>query len=167
MSSTQPENKNRQTAKQFVLFTVIAATVATLAAWGSAALALEVWVMFAGFIAWFTRPTSSRESVNSMICLWLGIGVAAVAHLATAALTPSIGSMALPSVVFLVAILVVGLRTTRVVNNMLTWFLGMVTFFAADLEVSREAFVRLGSATAIGGFAGWACQSLNRRWAGA
>jgi hypothetical protein len=36
-------------------------------------------------------------------------------------------------VVFLVAILIVGLRTTSIVDNMLTWFLGMVTFFAAEL----------------------------------
>lgn len=59
------------------------------------------------------------------------------------------------------------LRTTSVVNNMLAWFLGMVTFFAADMEVSLEPLLELGSASAIGGFAGWACQALNRRWAGA
>ena len=63
--------------------------------------------------------------------------------------------------------MIVGLRTTSVVNNMLAWFLGMVTFFAADMEVSLEPLLELGSASAIGGFAGWACQALNRRWAGA
>ena len=39
--------------------------------------------------------------------------------------------------------------------------------FAADMEVSLEQLLELGSASAIGGFAGWACQALNRRWAGA
>lgn len=57
-----------------------------------------------------------------------------------------------------------GRPATTVVNNMLSWFLGMVTFFAADVEITREAFIHLGSATAIGGFAGWTCQALNRRW---
>jgi hypothetical protein len=167
MTTTQTENPNRPTARQFVIFTLVAAVIAALAAWGSAALALEVWVMFAGFIAWFTRPTSMREGVYSMVCLWLGIALAAVAHLATQTLTASIGALALPLVVFVVGSLIVGLRTTSVVNNMLAWFLGLITFFAAEFEISLDAFLHLGAASAIGGFAGWACQALNRRWAGA
>ena len=91
---TQTENTHRQTHRQFVLFTVIAGVVAALAAWGSAALMLEVWVMFAGFIAWFTRPTSSREGFFAMICLWLGTGLGAASYVATGALTPSLGSLA-------------------------------------------------------------------------
>lgn len=167
MNVARTENTRRQTVWQFALFTLIAALVAAVAAWGSAALALEVWVMFAGFIAWFTRPTSSREGVSAMLCLWLGIGLGAVSHLATTALIPTLGALALPLVVFLVAILIVGLRSTIIVNNMLAWFLGMVTFFAAELGLSLDAFVHLGSASAIGGFAGWTCQAMNRRWAGA
>ena len=164
MSTTETANVHRQTPKQFILFTLIAAVVASSAAWGSAALALEVWVMFAGFIAWFTRPTSRRESLSAMVCLWLGIGLAAIAEVATGALMPTLGGLALPTVVFFVAIVIVGLRTTSIVNNMLTWFLGMVTFFAAGWELSPATFLHLGGATALGGFAGWACQAINRRW---
>lgn len=58
MNTHQSRNTHAQNTMQFVWFTVIAAVVAALAAWGSATLNLEVWVMFAGFIAWFTRPTS-------------------------------------------------------------------------------------------------------------
>lgn len=166
MNNHLTKNTHHQNTMQFVMFTVIAAMVASLAAWGSAALNLEVWVMFVGFIAWFTRPSSLRESSSAMICLWLGIGLAAVAHMITGTLMPSMGVLALPLVVFFVALLVVGLRSTSIVNNMVTWFLGMVTFFAADLEISLETFVYLGSASAIGGFAGYTCQALNRRWAG-
>lgn len=167
LSTTQVENIHRQTPMQFVLYTVIAAAVASLAAWSSEALALEVWIMFAGFIAWFTRPTSLRDGLYSIICLWLGMALGALSYVATAALMPSLGALGLPLVVFVLAIVIVGLRTTSVVNNMLAWFLGMVTFFAADMEVSLEPLLELGSASAIGGFAGWACQALNRRWAGA
>ncbi|RCS23803.1 DUF1097 domain-containing protein [Phyllobacterium salinisoli] len=85
--------------------------MAAFAAWLSAALNLEVWVMFAGFIAWFTRPTSLKNSAAAMLCLWLGIAIGAVSHVATGALIPSLDHMALPAVVFLVAILIVGLRT--------------------------------------------------------
>jgi Protein of unknown function (DUF1097) len=167
MTTTHTENNHRSTPKQFVIFTLVAAVIAAVAAWGSAALALEVWVMFAGFIAWFTRPTSWREGVYAMVCLWLGIGLAAVAHLATATLTPALGALALPLVVFVVGCLIVGLRTTSVVNNMLAWFLGLVTFFAAEAEISTETLLPVFGASAIGGMAGWACQALNRRWAGA
>lgn len=120
--------------------------------------------MFAGFIAWFTRPASWRDGVSAMICLWLGIVLGAIAYVATGALIPSMGPLALPLVVFFVAILIVGLRATSIVNNMLAWFLGMVTFFAAELGLSLEGFAHLVSATAIGGFAGWACVAINRRW---
>lgn len=156
-----------QTPKQFTLYTLIAAVVAAVAAWASMALALEVWVMFAGFIAWFTRPTSVRESLNAMGCLWLGIALAAISHKMTGAMIPAFGTLALPVVVFIVAIIMVGLRTTPPVNNMLTWFLGMVVFFAADKGISIETFSHLLSATAIGGFAGWSCHTLNKRFTNA
>lgn len=121
--------------------------------------------MFAGFIAWFTRPTSARDGVFSIICLFLGIALGALAHIATEALTPSFRAFALPVVVFVVGVVIVGLRTTRVVDNMLAWFIGLVTFFAAEVEIALGTLLELGSACAIGGFAGWACQALNR-WAG-
>jgi hypothetical protein len=164
MPASQTENVGRRTPRQFILFTVVAAVVASLAAWSSEALTLEVWVMFAGFIAWFTRPASWRDGVSAMICLWLGIVLGIIAHVATGALIPSVGGLALPLVVFFVASLIVGLRTTSIVNNMLAWFIGVVTFFAAKLGLSVEGFAHLISATAIGGFAGWACVEINRRW---
>jgi hypothetical protein len=167
VSTTHIENAHQQTRLQFVLFTVIAAVVAALAAFSSAALALEVWAMFTGFIAWFTRPASVRDGVYSMLCLFLGIGLGVLAHIATEALTPSLRGFALPVVVFVVGVVIVGLRTTRVVDNMLAWFIGLVTFFAAEVEIAFEPLLALGSACAIGGFAGWACQTLNRRWTGA
>jgi hypothetical protein len=166
VNTTQTEKIHRETPRQFVIYTVIAAVVAALAAWSSEALALEVWVMFAGFIAWFTGPTSSRGGLYSMICLGLGMALGALSYAATGAMMAPLGPLALPVAVFVVAIVVVGLRTTSVVNNVLAWFLGMVTFFAAEVEISLETVGQLGCASAIGGFAGWACQALNRRWAG-
>jgi hypothetical protein len=154
-----------QSAGKFALWTVIAGVVAAFAAWLSAALALEVWIMFAGFIAWFTRPASLTSCLSAMLCLWLGIALGAVSYIATGALVPFLGDLALPIIVFLVAILIVGLRTHRLLGNMLTWFLGMVTFFAAEFDLAIASSVHLASATAIGGLAGYACQALNRRFA--
>src|SRR5271155_4906779 len=87
--------------------------------------------------------------------------------MATGALLPVMGMFAGPFVFFLVALLIVGLRTTRFVNNMTAWFLGMVTFFAAHMKPSDEALLHLGSASLIGGLADGLCHTLTRRWANA
>ncbi|WP_413727781.1 DUF1097 domain-containing protein [Sodalis sp. RH19] len=164
MNTRRTQPVQRQTPGQFILYTVIAASSASLAAWGSATLALEVWVMFAGLITWFTRPTSWRAGLCAMICLWLGIGLGAVTQIILPALSPALEPLALPLVVFWVAILIVSLRATRIVDNTLAWFLGMVTFYASGLEPAPGMFRDLCGASAIGGFAGWACQALHRRW---
>ena len=165
-TAAMPSQPRPQTSRgKFILWTLIASAVAAIAAWTSAAAALEIWIMFAGFIAWFTRPASLASSLSAMLCLWLGIGIGALSHIATTALVPHLDQLALPTVVFLVAVLIVGLRTHGVLGNMLTWFLGMVTFFAAEMGVNAAAFGHLAAATALGGFAGYSCQALNRRFA--
>jgi len=156
---------HNQSRGKFILWTVIASVVAASAAWLSAALELEVWVMFAGFIAWFTRPTSLTNSLSAMLCLWLGLAIGAASGVLTETLIPPLGQLALPMVVFLVALVIVGLRTTRIAGNMLAWFLGMVIWFAAEFDIASASFLHLAAATAIGGFAGYTCQALNRRWA--
>jgi uncharacterized membrane protein YgaE (UPF0421/DUF939 family) len=161
----QPTAGRCQTRGKFILWTVIASAVAAFAAWLSAALTLEVWVMFAGFIAWFTRPTTLTNSLAAMLCLWLGLAVGAASGVVTGVLIPSLGHLALPLVVFLVALLIVGLRTQHVTGNMLAWFLGMVTWFAAEFDMTAVSFLHLTGATTIGGLAGYTCQALNRRWA--
>ncbi|TIX50923.1 DUF1097 domain-containing protein [Alteraurantiacibacter aquimixticola] len=151
--------------QKFILWTVIASAVAALAAWLSEALALEVWIMFAGFIAWFTRPTSFGNSLSAMLCLWLGVAIGAGSGALTGALIPVLGQFALPVVVFAVALVIVGLRNHHIAGNMLAWFLGMVTWFAASLDIVGASLLNLAGATAIGGLAGYTCQALNRRWA--
>jgi hypothetical protein len=164
-ASQPPQPSLRHSRGRFILWTLIASIVAALAAWVSAALALEIWVMFVGFIAWFTRPTPLVSNLSAMLCLWLGIAMGALSHVGTVALAPSLDHLALPTVVFFVALLIVGLRKHDVLGNMLAWFLGMVTFFAAELGFTAAAFAHLAAATALGGFAGYACQMLNRRFA--
>lgn len=167
MSKAITLDASRPSKSTFVTYTLIAATVAALAAASTAGLDLEVWAMFAGFIAWFTRPTSTNAGVSSMLCLWAGLFLGAFCGTVTAAFAEQVGSfpIALAASTFGVAIVVVGLRTTAVVDNMLGWFLGLVIWFAADLRPEVSSFVDLGVATAIGGLAGWACQALNRRYA--
>jgi hypothetical protein len=67
--------------------------------------------------------------------------------------------------VFGVGFLVVGMRTTPEVDNMLIWFVGLVVCFAAEQPATLATVADLGGASPIAGCAGWTCQALNRRWA--
>ena len=164
MSDRDSESQQQQSARQFVLFTVVVALVASSATWLSATLNLEVWIMFTGFIAWFTGPSSLRESLSALLSFYLGMLLAVAAHAATGVLVPYLGSLALPAVVFVCASFIVGLRTTSYLHNMLAWFLGMVTFFASHLEASVQNFQILIGTSIIGGIAGWLCQAINKRF---
>ena len=160
IAQPRAEKKPSAGSKRFAVDTLIVAALATFATWCSAALELEVWVMFAGLIAWFTHPTSWREGASGVLCMWLGLGAGAASVVANDALTPSVGSMALPLVVFLSTVLVVGLRKTRGAKNTLAWFVGMVTFFASRLRPSAEGLLHLSLASLLGGLAGLLCLTL-------
>ncbi len=164
--SEAPGESATRSAIPFVVFTVIAGIVAAVAAFGSVLLSLEPWVMFAGWVAWFTRPTSTIQGVYAIICLWLGLVLAVLGTLSVETFSPVIGPVALPLTVFVLAIVAVGLRTTPVLNNMLAWFVGLVTLFAAEPEAVLPGLLALVAATAIGGLAGFVCQALQRRFAG-
>lgn len=152
------------TRRELLVPSLVAGCTAATAAILVRQLSIETWVMFVGFICWYTpRSLSTRNGIYAMICLWLGLLLGLLAFLGTVALAPLIAGLALPLVVFAVAFFVVALRTFPVVDNILSWFLGMVTFFAASLGTQSEGFLEVGLASLIGGFSGWACGQLSER----
>ena len=160
MSEGRREMQPSANGRRFVINTLVVAVVAAVATWCSASLKLEVWVMFAGLTAWFTHPTSWREGASGVVCMWLGLGAGAVSVFANDALGRAIGPFALPLVVFVATVIVVGLRATRGAKNTLAWFVGLVTFFAAHVPPSVAGLLQLGAASLVGGFAGFLCLTL-------
>ncbi|MCY1556352.1 hypothetical protein D9M68_930920 [compost metagenome] len=71
--------------------------------------------------------------------------------------------LALPVVVFVVAMIVVSLRAAPLMNNILGYFLGLIAFFAAHLEPTLESFVHLASASSLGSVAAWISLKLQQR----
>ena len=67
---------------------------------------------------------------------------------------PVLGAGALPIVVFVVGMLVVSLRSAPKINNLLCYFLGLVSFFASHYTPSIDNFLALAAAVTIGSFAG-------------
>jgi hypothetical protein len=142
--------------RKYVVATVIAAVTAALAADASLALSLPVWAMFVGWIAFFTRGLTTRSAFENLGCAGIGLVVGALAALTIPRLVTIVEpNLALPIVVFAVALGVVALRGLPVMNNLLGYFLGLITWFAAHLEPSLESIVQLFGAISIGSFAGW------------
>src|SRR5262245_60772562 len=149
------------TPRTFVVTTVIVAAIAAMAAAGSLTLSQPVWAMFVGWIAFFTRGLDTRSAFENLGCVALGMAIGATAALALAKLVPTVGPiLALPAVVFVVALVVVALRGLPVMNNLLGYFLGLVAWCAAHQEPSLEGFGQLLGASAIGSAAGWMSHRL-------
>lgn len=139
----------------FALTTLVAALAAALAAAASLALSLPAWAMFIGWIAFFTRGLNIRGVVSNLACVGFGLAIGMMASSAIAGLAPMMGlGVALPAVVFGVALVVVSLRGLPILNNLLGYFLGLVAWFAAHLEPSLESFAHLFTASTIGSAAG-------------
>ncbi|MFG1278561.1 DUF1097 domain-containing protein [Xanthobacter autotrophicus] len=148
----------------FVVTTLVAAATAALAAATSLALTLPVWAMFVGWIAFFTRVQDTRTSVENLVCIGLGMVIGLLASLAIPQMAANFGlGVGLPIVVFVVALVVVGLRGLPVLNNLLGYFLGLVARFAAHLDPSLESVVQLFTASAVGSIAGWVSHNLPQR----
>lgn len=156
-------SRRLQQALSFSGFTAVAAVVAAAAAGLSAALALPVWAMFIGWVAFFTRGISVREGIANAVSVALGLAVGMAAALALGVLGPLLGALALPLVVFVVAVVIVSLRAAPVLNNILCYFLGLIAYFASHLPPSIAAFTELGSATVLGSLAAWIAHYLQQR----
>jgi hypothetical protein len=144
----------------YFALTLSAALVAAAAASASVALALPAWAMFMGWVAYFTRRPSAGEGLQSFVCILLGLSLGALATIAVGALAPSLGGFALPLVVLGIGTVVIATRGLPVLNNLLAYFIGMITFFAAHLEPELASIARLGGAAWLGCLAGWVVQSV-------
>lgn len=152
------------TAGSYATVTLVAAATAAFAAASAHALQVPVWAMFVGWIAFYTRGLNTRAALENLGCVWLGLAIGALAATAVGMLAPRFGPMlALPAVVFVVALVVVGLRGLPVLNNLLGYFLGLVAWFAAHMEPSLEHGAQLALASALGSAAGWVSHFAPRR----
>lgn len=152
------------TPRAYATVTVVAAATASLAAASALAADLPVWAMFIGWIAFFTRGLTTRSTLENLGCVWLGLAIGALATAAIGMLAPQLGlPVALPLVVFVVALVVVALRGLPVLNNLLGYFLGLVAWFAAHLEPGFEHVAQLAGASAMGAIAGWISHHAPRR----
>lgn len=147
----------------YMIFTITAAFVAATAAGLSLVLAVAPWAMFMGWVAYFTRKPSPAEGLRTYACVLVGLSLGAVATIAVGALGSLLGPLTLPAVVLVTGSVVIAMRGLPVLNNLLGYFIGLITFFAAHLEPSLSAIAELAGATGLGSFAGWGAHSIESR----
>jgi hypothetical protein len=154
-----------QTRGQFIGFTVVAAVTAATAALASVTLSLPLWAMFIGWVAYFTRRPSARDGLANLTCLVLGLALGIGASLAIATLMPKFGVASIAIVVFVVATIVMSLRVVPIpiANNILSYFLGLIGYFASRQEAALSTFVELGATFALGSFAAWIANTIQSR----
>ncbi|AWF81446.1 DUF1097 domain-containing protein [Microbulbifer sp. A4B17] len=146
--------------------TLIAATIASTAAFTCFVADLPPWAMFVGWVAFFTQPASLSKAVTSGVCVALGILMGMVAGTLNTILLPVVGNIAFAAIVFSVAFIVVSLRGMPIIGNIIAWFLGLITFFAAHPDNLVTGVISLIAVTSLGTFAGYCCfylQSLTRK----
>ncbi|MGH8079738.1 MAG: DUF1097 domain-containing protein [Lysobacter sp.] len=138
--------------------------IASVASFGIVLLELPVWAMFVGWIAFFTRGANLRQGLINLTCVLVGLVFGIAAAAALAALGPHLGAASVAVVVFVVAAVVVSLRSLPVFNNLLGFFLGLVAWFAAHRPASAENFAELAIAAGVGTLAGWFASRVHHRW---
>jgi hypothetical protein len=126
---------------------VVASSAATLSA---LVLEVPVWAMFVGWLAFFTRGLNLRHGLVNLTCVMIGVGLGIGAAHTLAALGPHLGAYAISAVVFVITVVALSLAKVPVINNLLGFFLGLVTYFASHLPPSLGTLVQLGLAAAVG-----------------
>ena len=154
---------NEQSPATHIAFSVAAAATAAGASASSLAFELPVWAMFIGWVAFFTRGLTARDGAINLACVWLGAAIGIAAALAIGMLHPTQAMIALPAVVFVVVAVAVSLRAAPMLNNILAYVLGLISFFAAHVAPTLNTLVHLGPASALGSFAGWVSMKLQQR----
>lgn len=161
---TAPTSSHRLSGLvRFLAFGATAGVVAAAAAHISTLAAVPVWAMFMGWIAWFTRGHSARDGLFNWLCLAIGLAIGFGAAALLGLLAPALGGFALPLVVFAVALLVVSTRILPALSNIPSYFLGIVSVFAAHAAPTLAAFAELGGASAVGSLAAWLASAMQAR----
>ncbi|MGF7150010.1 hypothetical protein FHS96_003667 [Sphingomonas zeicaulis] len=149
----------KNAAGRYIILTGTAALTAAVAAFATLSLGWAPWIMFMGWVAYFTRP-NPVAGLQSFTCVVLGLALGSLAMIAVETLGPSLGGAALPAVVFAVACTVIATRGLPAFNNLLAYFIGLITVFAAHREPSPGTVVVLAAAVALGFIAGWVSQQI-------
>lgn len=143
--------------------TVVESVVTALAAAVVLVMGLPLWVMFVGWISYYTRGVTNRDGLLNYAGVLIGLLIGLGAALVLGRLGPNPTLLEQVTLIFGVALVVLSLRFLPKVNNLLAFFLGLVTFFAAHAEPALTSLIPLAEAAAIGAIGGAVAHALQLR----
>lgn len=152
---TETKLVNNIFSAQHTKGTLIATVVASLTALICAYFGMTTWYMFIGWVAYFMRPTSFVNMLSTGLCVSLGIILAVLAASGIGLLMPTLGILSFSVIVFIVAVIVLTLRSLPIIGNPLAWFLGLITYFAAHIEPSLYNLAPMIATIYLGALAGF------------
>tara|TARA_R110000764_G_scaffold90881_1_gene173352 strand:+ start:3026 stop:3541 length:516 start_codon:yes stop_codon:yes gene_type:complete len=125
--------------------------VAALTASASALLInVPVWATFIGWIAFFSRGMTARDGVINLICVLIGLAMGIGSGLVSTELAPYTGALTITFVVLGATFVLMSVALLPVINNVLSYFLGLVCYFASNLPPALDAWITLGIAVSVG-----------------
>lgn len=143
--------------------TVVEALVTAAAAAAALLAGLPLWVMFVGWISYYTRGVTNRDGLLNLAGVFIGLLIGLGAALLLGQFGPEPTLLERVGLIFGVAMVVLSLRFLPKVNNLLAFFLGLVTFFAAHAEPALASLIPLAAAAAIGAAGGAIAHALQLR----
>lgn len=114
---------------------------------------LPVWAALGGWAAYYTRGSTLRDGAYNLACAVTGLGFGIVAQSVALRLDPGLGIMALPAALFLAAIGIQLMKWITGVDNIPSYFVGVLVVFAAGMDRSLDTYLILTAAVSVGAFA--------------
>ncbi|MAE74387.1 MAG: hypothetical protein CL675_09850 [Bdellovibrionaceae bacterium] len=137
---------------------LVAATAATIC---SSLLHAPVWIMFVGWVSFFTKNPSLKGGSLNVGATLLGVAIGTLALTGLATLSPQIGPLAVTAVVFSVALTVLLMARFPATSNPLSVFLGLIAFFAIHESPSIATVIKLTLPILLGGIAAYLAFSIH------
>jgi hypothetical protein len=138
------------TASSFHSTTLTVAVVAGLVTFGTVAVQLSASGMFLGWVAYGIAATTVRQGYANLASFVIGLALGVGVTLIINALTPSLGLAATGISIFALVAVVMCLRNLAPIDNPLTYFLGITSFFYSQLPPTVGSFALLAVAGAVG-----------------
>ena len=122
------------------------------------------WAALAGWMAYYTRGSTLRDGAYNLACAVTGLGLAIVAQTVEAGMQPSLGIYALPLALLFAVGSIYLLKLMTGVDNIPSYFIGLLVMFASQLEPSLDSYLTLTAAITSGAFAAALPQAIREMW---
>lgn len=133
---------------------VVTALIAALGSAFCAAISAQVWMMFAGWIAFLAGGGALKSAPITYGCVILGaiLGIGGAAMIG--ATSDSLGVLGLPVAVFIIVAAALAAQFLPVLSTVIGYFCGMTIYFASGLPPVAASLQPIAIGVAVGVLSG-------------